>query len=305
MYGTYKINTKNYTFDENINVKIISPNFSLKDYNNNSEISQLERLIKISDPDKNKKTLFIWPEGIFYESYLQNISMYKDLFANKFSKNHLIILGINNFQKTNNSNKEKYYNSLVILNHELEIISIYNKINLVPFGEFLPFNNILSKIGLKKITTGYNSFSSGDKRSLINLGSSFNKKTILPLICYEIIYPGQVKKKNQFPDLVINISEDAWFGESIGPYQHYAKAIHRSIEEGIFIARSANKGVSGLINPNGKSVKLLDISESGNVEYKMPEFYGTTLYAKYGNKIYFLIIFLYILLTLFLKKFKI
>ncbi len=305
LYGTYKINTKNYTFDENINVKIISPNFSLKDYNNNSEISQLERLIKISDPDKNKKTLFIWPEGIFYESYLQNISMYKDLFANKFSKNHLIILGINNFQKTNNSNKEKYYNSLVILNHELEIISIYNKINLVPFGEFLPFNNILSKIGLKKITTGYNSFSSGDKRSLINLGSSFNKKTILPLICYEIIYPGQVKKKNQFPDLVINISEDAWFGESIGPYQHYAKAIHRSIEEGIFIARSANKGVSGLINPNGKSVKLLDISESGNVEYKMPEFYGTTLYAKYGNKIYFLIIFLYILLTLFLKKFKI
>ena len=63
--------------------------------------------------------------------------------------------------------------------------------------------------------------------------------------------------------------------------------------------------MSGLINPNGKSVKLLDISESGNVEYKMPEFYGTTLYAKYGNKIYFLIIFLYILLTLFLKKFKI
>jgi len=305
LYGKNKINSKTFTFDENISVKIISPNFSLKDYNSNSEIEQLKRLIKISNPEKNKKTIFIWPEGIFYESYLQNILIYKDLFENQFSENHLIILGINNFQNVDNTNIKKYFNSLVILNYKLEILSIYNKINLVPFGEFLPFNDILSKIGLKKVTTGYNSFSSGNKRSLINLGSNFNDKIILPLICYEIIYPGKIKMNNQFPDLIINISEDAWFGESIGPYQHYTKAVYRSVEEGVFIARSANKGISGFINPNGRSVKFLDISESGNVEHKMPEFSGTTLYSKYGNKIYFLIIFLYIFLTLFLKKFKI
>jgi len=303
-YGSYKVNNSKYNFDKNINVKIISPNFSLKDYSNNSELDQLKRLIKISEPEEDKKTLFIWPEGIFYESYLQNIVLYKDLFVDKFSKNHLIILGINNFVNTEDSNNKKYFNSLVILNHKLEILHVYNKVNLVPFGEFLPFEKFLSKIGLKKITPGYNSFSSGDIRKIINLGYEFNEKSILPLICYEIIYPGKVKTKNQRPSLIVNISEDAWFGDSIGPYQHYSKAIYRSVEEGVFVARSANRGISGFIDPNGRSLKFLDISESGNVEYKMPQFVKSTLYSNYGNKIFFSIIFLYIFLILISKKFK-
>jgi len=81
---------------------------------------------------------------------------------------------------------------LIVLNHKLEILSLYNKINLVPFGEFLPFEKTLSKFGLKKITPGYSSFSSGDERTIINLGSKFNEKSILPLICYEIIYSGKI-----------------------------------------------------------------------------------------------------------------
>ena len=145
------------------------------------------------------------------------------------------------------------YNSLVILNHKLEILSLYNKVNLVPFGEFLPFEKFLSKFGLKKITPGYSSFSPGDSREIINLGEEFNEKLILPLICYEIIYSAKIKKKNQYPDLVVNISEDAWFGQSIGPHQHFTKAIYRSIEEGVFIARSANKGISAFINPKWKN----------------------------------------------------
>jgi len=304
-YGSHKIDNSNYEFDKNFSVKIISPNFSLKDYSTQSEINQLQRLIKISDPEKNKKTLFIWPEGIFYESNLQNIILYKNLFLDKFSENHLIVLGINNFVNSVDLKNKKYFNSLVILNHKLEILSVYNKINLVPFGEFLPFESFLSKFGLKKITSGYNSFSAGDIRMLINLGNQFNGKLILPLICYEIIYSGKIKTKNQFPDLVINISEDAWFGESIGPYQHYSKAIYRSVEEGVFIARSANKGFSGFIDPNGRSLKFLDSSESGNIEYQMPQFVRSTLFSDYGNKIFFLIILLYIFLTLIFKKFKI
>jgi len=228
-YGKFKLNNSNYKFDKEINVKIISPNFSLKDYNNQSEEFQIKRLIKISDPKKDKKTLFIWPEGIFYQSYLEDIKKYRNLFKDKFSENHLIILGINNFTSINNIDDQKYFNSLAVLNYKLEILSLYNKINLVPFGEFLPFEKTLSKFGLKKITPGYSSFSSGDERMMINLGSQFNEKLILPLICYEIIYPAKIKKANQLPDLVVNISEDAWFGQSIGPHQHFTKAIYRSI----------------------------------------------------------------------------
>mgnify|MGYP000150279829 FL=1 len=304
-YGKFKLNNSNYKFDKEINVKIISPNFSLKDYNNQSEEFQIKRLIKISDPKKDKKTLFIWPEGIFYQSYLEDIKKYRNLFKDKFSENHLIILGINNFTSINNIDDQKYFNSLAVLNYKLEILSLYNKINLVPFGEFLPFEKTLSKFGLKKITPGYSSFSSGDERMMINLGSQFNEKLILPLICYEIIYPAKIKKANQLPDLVVNISEDAWFGQSIGPQQHFTKAIYRSIEEGVFIARSANKGISAFINPNGKVLKSLNTGESGNIELNFPYFNQPTLFSNHGNKIFFLIILLYIFLTLICKKLKI
>ena len=131
-----------------------------------------------------------------------------------------------------------------------------------------------------------------------------NKKTIIPLICYEIIYSGKIKEKNDFPDLIVNISEDAWFGRSIGPYQHFTKAIYRSIEEGVFIARSANKGISAFINPNGQLIKSLNTRESGNIEYNFPYFSKKTLFSKYGNKIFFLIILLYIFLILIFKNLK-
>jgi len=305
LYGLNKIDNSNYNFDKNISIKIISPNFSLKDYNTQSEISQIKRLIKISNPEKNKKTLFIWPEGIFYESSLESIEQYQNLFNEKFSENHLIVMGINNFTNSNDLAHQKYFNSLVILNHKLQILSVYNKINLVPFGEFLPFEKILSKFGLKKITRGYNSFSAGDERTLINLSNKFADKLILPLICYEIIYSGKIKSKNQFPDLAINISEDAWFGKSIGPYQHFTKAVYRSIEEGIFVGRSANAGISAFINPNGKILKSLNMGEAGTIELDFPYFSKSTLFSKYQNKIFFLIILLYIFLILIFKKMKI
>ena len=164
------------------------------------------------------------------------------------------------------------------------------------------FEKTFSNLGLKKITMGYNSFSPGNERMLINLGNKFNEKLILPLICYEIIYPGKIKEKNQSPDLIVNISEDAWFGKSIGPYQHFTKAVYRSIEEGAFIARSANKGISGFIDPNGNVIKSLNTGESGNIEFNFPHFDKSTLFSIYGNKIFFLIIFLYIFLTLIFKK---
>jgi len=305
LFGFFIIKNGNYKFHEDVYVKIISPNFSLEDYYIKSENEQLKKLIKISDPEYNKKTVFIWPEGIFYESNLEELKKYKKLFSNNFSKKHLIILGINNFINYNNQEKKKYFNSLAVINHNAEILSIYNKISLVPFGEFLPFENILSKLGIKKITRGYTSFSPGETRSLIKLDLQFEESLILPLICYEIIYPGKIKTRKQFPNLIINISEDAWFGRSVGPYQHYTKAVYRSVEEGVFIARSANKGISGFIDPNGKSIKTLNIGESGNIEYKMPQFFQSTPYSQYGNKIFLFIIFLYIFSIFILRKFKI
>ncbi len=304
LYGINKLSNSDYKYEENFIIKIVSPNFSIYDYNTKNEETQIKRLIKISDPQKDQKTLFIWPEGVFHQSYLKDIKNYKKIFKEKFSENHLIILGINNFFKYSEIEK-KYFNSLVVLNSNLESLSLYNKVNLVPFGEFLPFENFLTKIGMKKITQGYSSFSPGETRSIINLSDKFNNKLIFPLICYEIIYSGKIKKNSQKPDLLINISEDAWFGRSIGPHQHFTKALYRAIEEGIFIARSANMGISAFIDPSGRVLKSLNTGESGNISLNFPYFYESTLFSNYGNKIFFLVIFLYMFLILIFKKYKI
>ena len=212
---------------------------------------------------------------------------------------------INNIIQNENLNVQKVFNSFVILNNKLETLFLYNKVNLVPFGEFLPFENFLSNLGLKKITRGHTSFSKGDKREIMQLESRFDNKKILPLICYEIIYTGEIKSKDQLPDLIVNISEDAWFGDTIGPQQHFVKSVYRAIEEGVFIARSANKGISAFINPSGKVIKSLKTREAGNIELSFPYFSQDTLFSNYKNKLFLLIIFLYMFLILIFKKYKI
>ena len=92
----------------------------------------------------------------------------------------------------------------------------------------------------------------------------------MPLICYEIIFTSLTQNKNQNTNLIINISEDGWFGQSIGPYQHFAKAIFRAVETNLYVLRSANKGISAIINNKGEVIKKLKPFEAGNIELEVP-----------------------------------
>ena len=92
---------------------------------------------------------------------------------------------------------------------------------------------------------------------------------ILPLICYEIIYTGNIFKNRDF-DFIINISEDGWFGKSVGPHQHFAKAIFRAVEQNLFLIRSTNKGISAIISNKGVTIKKVNINETGSVEFEVP-----------------------------------
>jgi len=248
--------------DNSIYTKIISPNFDLKYNLSNADLREnLSSLIKYSEPEKEKKTLFVWPEGAFTGFKFEQIKEYKGLFEKAFSENHLILFGSNTIDETKNNNK--IFNSLIIVNNKLDIIYKYNKIKLVPFGEFLPFEFFLNKIGLKKITEGHASFSKGSSNDIFKLG---NYK-ILPLICYEIIFP----ELSQLPkNLIVNISEDAWFGNTIGPDQHFAKAIFRAIENNVYLARSANKGFSAFVDNKGVVQKVLKPNETGVIEFNVP-----------------------------------
>ena len=289
---------KNYDYK----VRVIGSNISLdRFYLNIDPISVINELIEISEPEKDDKTIFIWPEGILPDVDREELVEFKWLFEDTFSKNHLLFIGINS-QKTKKK-KINYFNSLSVYGHDLEILDFYNKINLVPFGEFLPFENILKKFGLSAITNNYQSFSKGQDRKIIEIKRDDFSLKILPLICYEIIYSGKIFQNQSF-DLMVNISEDGWFGRSIGPKQHFAHSIFRSVESGKYLLRSANNGIAAIVNPLGIVEQKVEYGDSGYVDFKKAKKIQPTLFSKYGNKIFITLILLYIFIIFSFNRFK-
>ena len=289
---------KNYDYK----VRVIGSNIGLERYYKDIDpASVIQDLIKLSDPKNNERTIFVWPEGILPDVSQEELIEYNSLFKKSFNENHLLIIGSNS--QSENNGLKNYYNSFSIYDYKLELLDSYNKVNLVPFGEFLPFESILKSIGLRSITNNYQSFSSGNKRDIIEIKQKNFSLKILPLICYEIIYSGKLFKTSDF-DLIINISEDGWFGKSIGPKQHFTHSILRAIESGKYVVRSANNGIAAVINPLGEIEQSINFGESGHVDFKESRKIQPTIFSRYGNKIFGLMILLYIFLIISFIKIK-
>ena len=275
-------------------VRAVGTNISLdRFYLNIDPATVIKDLIKISNPKKDEKIIFVWPEGILPHISQRELINYKSLFKENFSENHFLAIGINSQSSKNED--INYYNSLSVYDYKLNLLHSYNKINLVPFGEFLPFENILKTIGLRTITNNYQSFSKGNKRDIIEINKENFSLRILPLICYEIIYSGKIFRNSDF-DLIINISEDGWFGKSIGPKQHFAHSVFRSVESGKYILRSTNNGIAAIINPLGIVEQKVEFGKSGYVEFSESRKIQPTIFSQHGNKIFILLILLYIFL---------
>ena len=183
------------------------------------------------------------------------------------------------------------------------MIDNYNKIKLVPFGEILPFESIMNKVGLKVITNNIESFSKGNKRDFFEININKEQLKFLPLICYEIIYSGNLTKNFDF-DFILNISEDGWFGKSIGPKQHFSHSIFRAIENGKYVLRSSNNGMAAIINPLGQIEKEINYGVSGYVDFEKRRVLDKTIFSTLGNKIFILLILLYIFLIFSFNRFR-
>ena len=275
-------------------IRAIGSNISLdRFYDNTSAETVINELINLSAPEKNKKIFFLWPEGIVPNTYLDQLNLYKDLFVKNFDENHIIGLGIKH--RLERGFNEEYFNSLAIFDNNINLINNYNKINLVPFGEFIPFENIFYKLNMRIITNNILSFSKGNSREIIEIKKDSDKFSFLPLICYEIIFSGNLTKNFNY-DFILNISEDGWFGKSIGPRQHFTHSIFRAIENGKYIVRSANNGMAAIINPLGEIEKQINYEEAGFIDFYERRDIERTIFSIYGNKIFIILILLYIFL---------
>ncbi len=177
--------------------------------------------------------------------------------------------------------KNKVYNSMIVFGPDGQAQSIYDKVHLVPFGEYLPLTKTLESIGLEALTRIRGGFAVGPSpRPLLNVPGL---PPMGPLICYEAIFPAAVIQGKERPDVLINVTNDGWFGNMTGPFQHLHQSRLRSVEEGLPLVRAANNGVSALIDPYGRIVKSIGLNVRGVVDVDLPKPAPLTPYARYGD----------------------
>jgi apolipoprotein N-acyltransferase len=212
-----------------------------------------------------------------------------DELISKYHTNSFLISGIDRYD----SNLDEYYNSMILINHYGEIVDSYDKTILTPFGEYIPWYSTLKTILQPIVGNGYG-FTPGTKTRNIrlyldempNAGIS-NTLIIMPMICFESIFTYVSKPRNYHEaDVIINITNDSWFGKSVGPFQHLAMSRMRAIEYGLPLVRSATNGISAIFDCYGRSVQQIQLDLEGVIIAEMPEEKIETTYTKLARRLF-------------------
>jgi apolipoprotein N-acyltransferase len=173
------------------------------------------------------------------------------------------------------------YNSIYAIDHDGTVLGVYDKLHLVPFGEYLPFQRIMEKLGFLQLTMLRGGYLPGAVRQPLELPHA---PRALPLICYEAVFPGAIVPRDEpRPGWIVNLTNDGWFGISTGPYQHLQQTRMRAIEEGLPIVRAANTGISAVIDPVGHIVARLGLGVEGVIDSALPSSLPPTVYARLGD----------------------
>lgn len=188
--------------------------------------------------------------------------------------------------ETDAAGRRSVFNSLLAFDRgagTARLVGGYDKLHLVPFGEYLPMQGLLEAVGLQQLTRQRGGFTAGEgpRKAIAIPGLG----EVLPLICYEVIFP-EVAGLNRRTDLVLTITNDGWFGNTTGPRQHYHQARIRAVEFGIPMIRASSNGISALIDGNGREIGRLELNAVGTLDVVPPKPLPATPYARWGDRIY-------------------
>jgi len=208
------------------------------------------------------------------------LAQYLDRLAEVVPQNGLLITGAIRTDPPVGPWRE-VWNSMAVVDRSGRILDSYDKFHLVPFGEYVPLHRFLPFIS--KFTPGIADFSAGPGPRTLRLPGL---PPVGPLICYEVIFPGQVVDRGDRPQWLLNITNDGWYGISAGPYQHFVSARLRAVEEGLPVVRAANTGISGLIDPYGRVVAQTRLGEATALDVELPKpLPQLTPYARWGDAV--------------------
>lgn len=225
-------------------------------------------------------TILIWPESAF-PFFLTREPDAMAQIAELLPKGTVLITGsVRAPDLPPGTPVTRAYNSIYVIDHDGSVLSIYDKLHLVPFGEFLPYQGLMEQLGFEQLTRMRGGFIPGTVRHVLPVPGV---PPALPLICYEAIFPGEVAGRNERPGWIVNLTNDGWFGISTGPYQHLEQSRMRAIELGLPLVRSANTGISAVIDPVGRTIASLGLGVEGILDANLPAAIAPTIYARVGD----------------------
>jgi apolipoprotein N-acyltransferase len=225
-------------------------------------------------------THLIWPESAF-PFFLEREPDALSAIAGMLPPETTLIAGAARPAEPALGDRVKHaYNSVYLIDRSGSILASYDKLHLVPFGEYLPFQDLLERAGLTQLTNVPGGFLPGVQRRRIAVPGA---PDMLPLICYEAIFPAEAVPAGERPGWLLNLTNDAWFGISAGPYQHFQQARVRAIEEGLPLVRAANSGISAVVDPLGRIIAALPLGHEGLLDAGLPRAAAATIYARTGD----------------------
>jgi apolipoprotein N-acyltransferase len=294
-WGAWRLSHIPTRLVDNVHLRIMQPNLQ-QDVRFNYAARQqvMDRYIALSDRPSGPQSLgahdathLIWPESAFPFFLTREPDALAQI-AKLLAPKTVLITGAMRLAEPVDRAHPRAFNSIYVLDHDGSIAALYDKVHLVPFGEYLPFARLLERIGLQVLTKQQDGFLAGDRRRLLTIPGA---PPALPLICYEAIFPSEAAPSDGArPGWIINVTNDGWFGISTGPYQHFQQARIRAIEQGLPLVRAANTGVSGVVDPVGRVISSLPLGREGVLDAPLPRPITPPLYARTGDTIAFVIV---------------
>lgn len=306
-FGAWRLSTATNEMVDNVKLRIIQPGIKQAEkWQEGKEMEIFNRYITLSAQTNSSTTKaldgvthLIWPESAFPFLLTRNRAAIASIAA-LLPQNTTLITGAMRAEAAVPGSTEGFtFNSLYVINGDGEIIGAQDKVHLVPFGEYLPFQSQMESLGLRQLTRLRGGFSAGHQRRHIPLE---NAPAFLPLVCYEIIFPGQARGAGEEPGWIINVTNDAWYGNTPGPYQHLRQARIRAVEEGLPLIRAANSGISMISDSFGRIIRIIPLGEIGLIDGPLPKSVNRTMFLHMGNLPYWLILFIFFFLITFGKK---
>lgn len=270
-YGYYALNLPEPAFRADAKapvVRVVQPNIDqeakIDTDADRTAIFEKHLSLSAAPPKAGEKRpdIIVWPETALPFILTDNKDALTRI-ADVLDDDQILITGAVRAEDMGPGMPPRYYNSIYVIDGRGQIIGAADKVHLVPFGEYVPFENVLKYFGIANIVEMPGGFSAAARRGLLTLPSSIR---LYPLLCYEIIFPNEMTPDIARADAIVNVTNDAWFGDTPGPYQHFQQARVRAVEYGLPLIRSANSGISALVDSHGRLISGLDLNQQGFVD---------------------------------------